>query len=85
MLKEDIIHLSPHIRINHVPGIVLDSTTNTITWTSRILSNDFSREFTKYNIHINSDCNIVPFDTFWKQKYPHHLVETYYIERVYQL
>lgn len=100
MISENIIYLSPHIRTNHVPGIKLNSSGDQITWTSRILSNDFLREFSAHDIHVkltsgtlkslvsngreSKNC-VVPFDVFWRQKYPHHLVETYYIERIYQL
>ena len=58
---------------------------NKIVWTGRLLTNDFSREFSKHDIHIGTAKGYVPFEVFWKNKYPHYPMETYYIKRVYLL
>lgn len=85
LVSEDTIYLSPENKSDHIPGISIDKKNKRITWVGRILSNDFSREFTKHDIHVVTNEGTVPFDTYWKQKYPHYFIETYYIKRIYSL
>ena len=49
-------------------------------WRSRILSNDFCKEFAKFDIHVHENGNHMPFSEYWK---PDFVVSEYYIERVY--
>ena len=73
---------------HHQAGTSIDST-GEITWTSRILSNDFCSEFTKYNIHIkeivSGSTKLTKFGEYWDKHYPRWHIETYYIERKYKL
>lgn len=85
MINEDIVYVSPEIKNNHTPGLQIDEEKGEITWISRILSNDFEREFTKYNIHVKTNTKTISFKEYWKVRYPHYTVETYYIKRVYKL
>lgn len=87
ILSEEIVHISPETNHNHCPGIQINEDRTEITWVSRVLSNDFAREFTKYDIHIKTetDPEPIPFAEYWKKAYPYYSVDTYYIKRVYQL
>ena len=85
LISEETIYLSPENKISHLPGIRIDDENKEITWVGRILSNDFCREFTKFDIHVGTTKGIIPFGDFWKQKYPHYYIETYYHKRVYSL
>ena len=85
LLSEEIIHLTPDNNIEHLPRININKDKNRITWVGRILSNDFCKEFTKYDIHVNTVEGVVPFKDYWNSKYSHYPIETYYIKRVYIL
>ncbi len=82
MIKEDIIYIGD---IKHQCGVNINKD-GEIIWISRILSNDFSKEFTKYNIHIKTrKLGTIPFEEYWDKKYDNYCVDTYYIKRVYML
>ncbi len=85
MVTEDIIHVSPENKDMHLPGIKIDKGGRRIIWVGRILSNDFSREFTKHDIHVVTKEGTIPFGEYWKKKHPHYQIETYYIKRIYSL
>lgn len=85
LVSEETIYLSPETTGKHLPGITIDINTHKITWVGRVLSNDFCREFTKYDIHVKTDNGVIPFEEYWKRTYPHYYIETYYHKRVYSL
>jgi hypothetical protein len=85
MISEKRIYISPETEKEHIPGISIDRDKGEITWLGRVLSNDFSREFTKHDIHIVTEDDIVPFGKYWEKTYPHYYVETYYTKRIYKL
>jgi HD superfamily phosphohydrolase len=49
-------------------------------WRSRILSNDFIKEFAKHDIHVYEGDKHIPFAEYYK---PDFIVSDYYLERVY--
>ncbi len=72
-----------HNLANHQAGITIKD--DQITWVSRILSNDFCKEFSKFDIHIETNDGCVPFKEYWDEHYPDHKLENYYIVRTYSL
>jgi hypothetical protein len=50
-------------------------------WRSRLLSNDFSSEFSRMNIHVFDKDSHRPFNEYWKSDVK---VSTFYIERIYE-
>ena len=85
MISEEIIYITPEHKTVHLPGITINNDQNQIVWVGRILSNDFSREFSEHDIHINTTEGIIPFREYWNKKYSRRPIETYYIKRVYSL
>ena len=83
LVSEEKIYLSPKGKITHEGGTFIEG--NQIVWIGRLLTNDFSREFKKHDIHIYTSKGHQPFEIFWKDKYPQYPIETYYIKRVYSL
>lgn len=63
-----------------------DGSSLKIQWTSRVLSNDYEKEFTDHNIYILDGDNLYSFSDFW-QKYDgiKPTVEKYYFQRTYVL
>lgn len=49
-------------------------------WRSRILSNDFAKDFDKLNIYIYDGSKYKLFSKYWK---PDFIISEYYIERIY--
>ena len=81
MIEEKIVYLK-NGEINHKGGVEIEN--ENMIWKSRILSNDFSKDFTKFNIHIKKHTGkLIPFSEYWENNYPNWNKQIYYIKRVY--
>lgn len=58
---------------------------NTVRWRSRTLSEDFIKEFEKYDIHIKDKDDIISFREYCKKEDIKISSEEYYFERIYKL
>lgn len=67
----------------HTPKIEIKG--KKIYWVSRILSNNFVKDFTKQDIHVKTKDGFIPFSDYWNIHWSKYVVETYYIKRTYVL